>query len=253
VDSACCAWRRRRPARGRHVGRSVARGDARADSDVDCYLLVTDEEYARRQAAGQLAFDDSDLCDYPDGQAGGTVIDLQYLRDVAERGPEPARFVLLNARVVFSRVEGLAELLATIPVYPEHERQEKMESFYSQLAVHLAYLKLGEYSKNPYLLAETAVQLVLFGGRLILAHNRMLYPNRKWFMRELERAPEKPAGIMELARTLLTQPSIAHAEAFYDAIVKFRDWPQPREGRGTRFRRDSEQHWRIGRPPLADL
>src|SRR5437879_12830929 len=49
-----------------------------------------------------------------------------------------------------------------------------MKSFVSQLPVHLAYLELGEYSGNAWLLAETAVELVLFGGRLILAHNRIL-------------------------------------------------------------------------------
>lgn len=231
---------------------SVARGEARADSDVDFYLLVTDAAYAVRQAAGRLWVDADDLCDEPGGHAGGRVLDLAYLRDVAARGPEPARFAFVGATPIFSRLPRLAEQLAPIARYPEHERTEKLASFASQLPVHLSYLELGEYSRNPYLLAQTAVELVLFGGRLILAHNRMLYPNRKWFMREFERAPDKPAGIVELARQLLAQPSIAVANVFCDQILGFQAWPQPPEGALARFQNDRELSWRHASASLAD-
>jgi hypothetical protein len=146
----------------------------------------------------------------------------------------------------------MADLLAPIARYPEHQRTEKMISFASQLPIHLSYLKLGEYSQNPYLLAQTAIELVLFGGRLILAHNRMLYPNRKWFLREFERAPAKPDGIIELAKQLLTRPTITHATTFSERILQFQDWPQPAEGMLARFQNDRELHWRAPGVPLAD-
>lgn len=231
---------------------SVARGDARADSDVDCYLVVTDEAYHARRAANQLTVDADDLCEYPHGHAGGRVLDLAYLHAVAARGPEPARFAFMHAIPALSRLPNIGELLAPIAVYPEHERTEKMISFASQLPVHLSYLELGEYSQNPYLLAQTAVELVLFGGRLILAHNRMLYPNRKWFLREFERAPEKPPGIIALARRLLQQPGIAVATTFCERILQFQPWPQPPEGVMARFQNDRELQWQHGGVPLAD-
>ena len=43
-----------------------------------------------------------------------------------------------------------------------------MESFASQLPVHFSYLELGEFSDNAYILNETAVQMALFGGRLLV-------------------------------------------------------------------------------------
>ena len=231
---------------------SVARGEAQAESDVDCYLVVTDEAYQMRHATNQLMVTADDLCNYPDGHAGGRVLNLAYLRDVAERGPEPARFAFLHAIPALTRLPNLDELLAPIAPYPEHERTEKMISFASQLPVHLSYLILGEYSQNPYLLAQTAVELVLFGGRLILAHNRMLYPNRKWFLREFERAPEKPPDIMAIAKDLLQQPSIAVATTFCERILQFQLWPQPPEGTLARFQNDRELQWQWGGVPLAD-
>jgi predicted nucleotidyltransferase len=231
---------------------SVARADARPESDVDCYVLVDDAAYQARRAANQLSINADDLCDYPNGQAGGRVIDLAYLHDVAARGPEPARFAFLQAIPAFTRLPHLADLLAPIAQYPEHQRIEKMISFASQLPVHLSYLELGEYSQNPYLLAQTAVEIVLFGGRLILAHNHMLYPNRKWFMREFARAPAKPDGIVELAEQLLIHPNIAHAATFCERILQFQPWPQPAEGALARFQHDRELHWREHGVPLAD-
>jgi hypothetical protein len=149
-------------------------------------------------------------------------------------------------------VPDLAALISRIPVYSERERTEKMIGFASQLPVHFAYMQLADYSQNPYLLAETAVELVLFGGRLLLAHNRILYPGRKWFMRQLECAPQKPAGLLALATDLLRHPGIAPAETFCAAIAAFNDWPQAPEGAMARFQRDRELLWRIGIPPLAD-
>ncbi len=231
---------------------SVARGEADAGSDIDCCVIATDEEYARRQAAHATGLSAGDLGADPGEHVGGSVANLQYLLDVAERGNEPSRFAFTRARIAFSRIPDLDRLLARIPVYPEQERTEKMESFYSQLPVHLSFIELGEYSDNPYLLAQCAVQMVLFGGRLILAHNRILYPNRKLFMREFARAPEKPEGIIEQADALLRRPGIANAYAFCDSIMGFRQWPQPAEGCWERFRRDSELNWWSSRPPVAD-
>jgi hypothetical protein len=231
---------------------SVARGDAGPGSDLDGYLVLTDAAYQARLAADIRAWSATELCDWPDGAAGGLIVDLGMLADLAERGPEPARYAFTGAFAPYSRVPKLDALLQQIPVYPEHERAEKLISFASQLPVHLAYLKLGEYSGNSYLLAETAVELVRFGGRLILAHNRMLYPSRKWFMRELARAPEQPPGLLDLAERLIQTPSIAHAQAFCDAVLSFAPWPQPPEGTMARFQRDRELHWRSGPAPLGE-
>lgn len=231
---------------------SVARGDPWEDSDIDAYLIVSDDEYARRRESGELGFSADVLCEPPCHEAGGTVVDKRFLLEAAAHGPEPTRFAFLKAIVAFSRLPKLDAVVRLIPVYQDGERREKMESFASQLPVHFSYLELGEYSDNAYILNETAVQIALFGGRLILAYNRMLYPNRKQFLRQLDLAPEKPAEMLALMDALLRRPSIANARAFYDAILGFADWPHPKEGAWERYARDSERHWLGGRAPVAD-
>ena len=231
---------------------SVAREDAREDSDVDFVLVATDDEYANRQAAKSLFYAADNFVDDTTQQAGGYIIDLTYLRDAAKHGDERTRFQFAKARIVFSRIAGLEQIIAKIATYPEHERIEKMKSFYSQLPLHFSFMELAEYSQNPYLLSEAAVALVLFGGRLILAHNRVLYPGRKWFMREFENAPDKPEGIIDLATQLLRQPGIANAKAFWDRIARHMDWPQPEEGIWQRIHEDNVWNWRYRRLSLAE-
>ena len=42
---------------------SVARGDERPDSDVDVYLVLTDDAYAAAARAGRIAYVSHDRCD----------------------------------------------------------------------------------------------------------------------------------------------------------------------------------------------
>jgi hypothetical protein len=203
-------------------------------------------------SANQFHYFNPDLCDYPGGYVDGKIVDLAFLVDVAEHGSEPARAAFVGAWIAYSRLPDLDELLRRIPVYPEHERQEKIRSFYAQLEALHWYVGEAEKRRDPYLMAHVVADLVLFGGRLILAHNRVLYPYHKWFVTVLSAAPAKPDNLIALAERLLAEPNKAHAEAFYDAVASFTDWDKPPEGWPVRFMHDSEWTWRNGRSPIAD-
>ena len=70
------------------IGGSVARGYARADSDVDFLIVATDEEFERRLAARDLFINRTDLCDYEGGFVDGKIIDLAFLEDLARLNVE---------------------------------------------------------------------------------------------------------------------------------------------------------------------
>jgi predicted nucleotidyltransferase len=231
---------------------SVARGTATPRSDIDLSFVVTSEELERRRSAAELSIDASDLGTWPNAHVGGGLIDVAFLRATAERGPEPARYAFVDARPLFTRNEEIPRLLRRIPVYQERERLEKMRSFVSQLPVHLSYLELGALSQNAWLLSQTAVELVFFAGRLVLAHDRILYGNRKQFMRQLADAPSKPPGMIEMAQALMAAPTIARAHELYDLVMAWRDWPVAPEGAWARYSRDRETNWVHGAPALAD-
>lgn len=234
------------------IGGSVARGWVRPDSDVDIVLIATDEEYARREAVESYHYFNPDLCDYPGGYVDGKIVNLDFLREAADHGSEPARAAFVGAFAAFNHAPEVDDLLKRIPVYPECEREEKIKAFYTQVLILNWYMGEAEKRGDPYLLNHAAGQLVLYGGRLILAHNRILYPYHKWFMRVLNGAPDKPAGFMELADSLLRQPSGERARAFTDCVSAFQDWGVSFPQAVVRFIKDAEWNWRGRRPPLAD-
>ncbi len=235
------------------VSGSIAKGLAQPNSDVDFMLLATDEEFARREAAHECAVTYFNFTDYAGGYADGKIVSRGFLDEVADHGSEPARWAFTGAYPVYSRVPDLADLLRRLVVYPEQERTAKIRSFYAQVLALKWFMSEAEKRDDPYLRMHAAADMVLFGGRLILAHNRMLYPFHKWFMTELARAPEKPDGLIDLARALLAEPTQAHTDAFADAVLNFTTWEAPPEGWPMRFMLDVEWTWRFGRPAIEDL
>lgn len=234
------------------VGGSIARGVERDDSDIDVVLVATDEEYAKREPGRNLHYYTTDFCDYPGGYIDGKIVDLQFLRDVADRGSDPARAAFVGAWIAYSRIPELADILSRTPVYPEHEHQERIRSFYAQVEAWRWYIGEAEKWDNRYLLMHATSQLILFGGRMILAHNRILYPYHKWFMHTLRDTPKKPDDFLALIDELLENPGKANADALCATLFSFQEWDKPPEGWPARFMEDSEWNWRDGKAPIAD-
>ena len=105
---------------------------------------------------------------------------------------------------------------------------------------------------NRYTMIRAASQLALFAGRLILAHNRRLFPYHKWFPRALESVPDKPSDFMNLFNDLLDDPSDAGATVLFERVRDFQDWGVSDLDAYTWFMTDVEWSWMSGRTPLED-
>ena len=231
---------------------SIARGTELPDSDVDLVLIASPEEYARRLQEGDFSYLDSDVCDYEGGYAEAKVVPLSYLEEVALRGNEPARAAFVRARILYSRVPDLELLLERVTAYPESLRIANLRSFCAQVMIWFWYIGEAERRSDRYLLLRAVSEFALFTGRLILAHNRILYPYHKWFVHELERAADKPDDLTEKLDHLLAEPGRDNATAVLAAVMNFRDWEQPSNGFAGQFMEDSEWHWRRGPAPVGD-
>ena len=235
------------------IGGSVARGYARPDSDVDFMIVTTDGEFARRDAADDLFINRRDLCDYDGGYVDGKVIDMAYLRDVAGFGNEPSRAAFQGAFTAFCHQREVEDLLPTIPVYPEQDRDRRIKAFYSMAFIQNWLMAEAKRHDNPYTVLRAASQLALYASRLILAHNRVLYPYHKWLMRALKEAPDKPDGLIASLTALYTAPSTETAGQLFDGIRLFRDWGVQDIQAFLWFMREVEWGWRSGAPSLEDL
>lgn len=235
------------------LGGSIAHGFAQASSDVDIMIVVAPEEFQRRAEQGELAFFSRELCTYPEGYVDGKYISEAFLNQVAERGSEPARFAFKDSQILFSQIADLAQQIERIARYPVEEKFERICRFNAQFEAWHWYMEEGEKKANDYLKGIASHKLILFGSRMILAHNELLYPYHKWLLAVLARAADQPAGLAEAIQTFSRQPTLAHANSFYQLIKGFRTWESDPIPWPNRFMRDSELNWLYGPTPVDDL
>jgi hypothetical protein len=234
------------------IGGSIAKGFASEASDVDIMLVATEEEFQKRTTTDDLLYFTRDFCDYPDGYVDGKVIDIAFMREVAEIGSETARSAFVGVTVAFCHDPVIPELIAQITAYPEHQREEKMKAFYSQVLLLNWFVSEAEKRSDLYLMSFAVSSLALYSARLILAYNRILFPFHKWLMKTVANAPEKPAEYSQLVDTLLKTPNVENAQRLSDCMTRFHDWGVSFPEAVVRFMKDTEWNWRSGFPPLSD-
>ncbi|HEX9330475.1 MAG TPA: nucleotidyltransferase domain-containing protein [Anaerolineales bacterium] len=232
---------------------SIAHGFQSATSDVDLMIFVSEEDYQKRFQTEQLTFFSRELCTYEGGYVDGKYISLSFVKQVLEKGSEPARFAFEGSRVLFSKIEGFEEDICKIVEYPIAEKAERIKRFYAQLEAWHWYCGEALRKENQYLLGTAVSKMILFGGRLILAQNEMLYPYHKWFLKVLEQAKDKPSDLMTCIQTLIESPTMENIEAFYEKIKTFQSWNGNPYGWGAQFMLDSELNWMDGKTPVDDL
>lgn len=234
------------------IGGSVARGFARDDSDVDFMIVATDQEFETRRARGDLFINRTDLCDYEGGYVDGKIISRGFLDDVAARGNEPSRAAFEGAFTAYSQDADVSPLLERIATYPASGHEERIRAFYSMAFIQHWLFQEAARHGNRYTMLRAASQLSLFTGRLILAHNRRLFPYHKWLPRTLELVPDKPAELMQHFNALLDEPSAEHATALFELVRDFRDWGVSDLDAYTWFMTDVEWSWMTDKTPIED-
>lgn len=232
---------------------SIAHGFCAADSDVDVMIVVSDADHAARVRDVRTSFFSRELCTYDAGYVDGKYISTGLLREVVAKGSEPARFAFLDARVIFSRDPALPALVAEAARYPALGKAERIRRFQAQVEAWRWYSNEALKKRNLPLLRTAVAKLTLFGGRIVLAHNELLYPYHKWFLRVLASAPEKPPELLEQIEALARTPDADQVERFTSSIREFRGWEIDAIGWGARFMLDSELNWLHGAAPIDDL
>jgi hypothetical protein len=252
IDRLADAYRDDPEFLGLIIGGSIAKGFARDDSDVDFMIIATDEAFERRLAQLDLFINRRDLCAYEGGFVDGKIINLAFLEDVAKKGNEPSRAAFEGAFIAYSHVPDLETLVQHIATYPEAGHEERVKAFYSMAFIQHWLMHEAERHGNRYTMTRAASQLALFSGRLMLAHNRRLFPYHKWLPKTLESLPDKPDNFLEHFDKLLSEPNGDNASALFESVRNFSDWGVSDLDAYTWFMTDVEWSWMSGTTPIED-
>ena len=91
-------------------------------------------------------------------------------------------------------------------------------------------------------MATAVSRVVLFGGRMLLAHNALLYPFHKWFASRSRDRPRQARGDRRADASRSTAaPSAAGADRVAEAVLGFRDSERGDVSWANRFLADTEQ------------
>jgi hypothetical protein len=224
---------------------SVGRGTERADSDIDLYLIVTDEAWQAAWDAQRLMFTDIEGITYEGGYYDVKLATLSYLDDAADRGDDSVRASLAGSSIAFSRVGDLEARVARASTPPNDQWEARMASFLAQVRLHGDYfLKNGERSGDAMLIHHAAVHTALAASRALLALNRVVYPGPKSLTDAVAGIPRKPDGWQQLIDDLLAHPTAENGDAVIRCLERFHDWPLAADRTLSTFILDNELAWR---------
>ncbi|MFF1571470.1 nucleotidyltransferase domain-containing protein [Leifsonia sp. NPDC058292] len=227
------------------VSGSLARGTERPDSDVDLYVVVTEERWNEAYAERRLMYTEDDGIGYPGGYFDIKLATLSYLDDAAERGDDPVRDSFASARVVFTRIDDLADRIARIGAASDDDWSARVSSFIAQARLHGGYfLKQAAESGDALLLHHAAVHLATSTARALLALNRVRFAGPKYLTKLVAALDDKPAGIDALLVDLVSHPTPATADAVLASLETFTGDLLPREETLSTFVLDNELAWR---------
>lgn len=233
-------------------GGSIAHGYSTERSDIDVLIVVTEEEYARRAAEGEITYYNGELATYEGGYIDGKFISRSFIQKVAQKGSEPARFAFCDAAVVYDRTGLLPGLVARAGRYPIERRASSVRRFLAQVEGWAWYFEQGAEKESRYLMGYAGYKVILFAARLLFAVNARLYPYHKWMFRALESLPDRPEGLISLLRAEAEGPTpggIARIAALSrEAAGEF-----AAEGWGNDFVRDVELTWLDGEASVEEM
>ena len=118
---------------------SVAKGTERADSDLDCAVVLSEEEYKKKEKNNVTTETIDGLCTYEGGYFDVKYMTKEYLKDLAKKGSEPARNTFTKARILLCNDAEIEDILKHIPVFQKQEKEEKLLSFYSDFWLNYYY------------------------------------------------------------------------------------------------------------------
>jgi len=200
---------------------SIVRKDAREDSDIDLYLVIKDDEFDRVNKTKSFFYGTWDPNEFFGIEIDGKIIGMQFLRDAVMHASDTTRVSFQNAYAAFSYSKEVDELIKKIHVYPKWEHEKRIKAFYAYVK-HYRYIGENAFKQgNDFLSMNCVMELVFFAGRLVLAHNHILFPCHKALFKAVKKCKDVPDNFIEMSHHLLKNISLENMINYYEKVIEF--------------------------------
>jgi len=114
---------------------SLACGKERSDSDVDCYLVHTDDAFGEVKRKKTFFYGTWNPEEFFGVSIDGKIVSMDFLRKAVTDASEPTRASFIDAYALFSRNPDIDSLIRQIAVYPDHDQFRRARAFYSYVKI----------------------------------------------------------------------------------------------------------------------
>lgn len=234
-------------------GGSVAKGCERADSDLDAMVVITDEAYEKRQQENRTAETIGGYCTYEGGYFDIKYMTKQFLKDVAERGSEPARNAFVKAVVLFTKDSEIPLLVSRIPIFQKGEKDEKMLSFYADFWLNYYYFLKG-CPVDGYMRLHAVNEVIYSIYRMTLQEHEVLFPSNRRLEEFVSNLSEDTARLAVLGKTAAETQDMKALDEFVSCFMSLTKYEIPTDIGSilSRYTVDFEQWWRVPRPNINE-
>ena len=232
---------------------SVAKGKERADSDLDCAVVLSEEEYAEKEKRNVTTETVDGYCTYEGGYFDIKYMTKKYLKELAEKGSEPARNTFTKARILFCNDAEIEDLLPRIPVFQKKEKEEKLLSFYSDFWLNYYYY-FKSCPIDGYMKMRTIAEIIYSLYRMILQENEILFDCNRRLEKQVESISDETAELVRLGRRLEVSQGEQDADGFVKKFLEITSYVPPKDMGVvlTRYAKDFQEWWREPRPNINE-
>lgn len=234
------------------LGGSIAHGFSTPISDVDIMITISEDERKELSETIGVSYYNGDIACYEGGYVDGKYLSREFIKQVAIKGSEPARFAFCDAVVVYDKLGGLEDLVKQAGCYQDDDNAQKIKRFLAQVEGWSWYYEQGCEKDSDYLRGIGTYKAVMFAGRLLLAVNKVLYPYHKWMFRAMKECKIKPDGYVELVEKITKK---ATTEDMKRLLVMCRELAGDNAADGWcgEFVRDVELTWLTGEACVDEI
>lgn len=192
---------------------SVARGTARADSDIDVYRVVDDTAFGLALTDGAVSWIEPCPRSWPGGYIDVKLVGPGLLHRAVDESDDPFRASLVGARVVHDAIGELPSLIARIAASTPERFDALARSFTDQFGLFAGYfLPHAEERRDPIAQRYAASRAALAAARVVLANDRVLFRGMKYQREQVGAAASGGADVVAALELLVRSASAAAAE-----------------------------------------
>ena len=209
-------------------GGSVAKGCERPDSDLDCMVVLSEEDYAKREREHTTAETIGGLCTYEGGYFDVKYMAKSFLQDAADHGSKPARNAFDKAQVLFTRDSEIPEIVSHIAVFQREEKADKLLSFFADLWLNYYYF-LKSCPLDGYMRLHAVNEVIYSVYRITLQEQEILFPSNRRLQEFVAAVSSEAKRLTDLGDRLAQTQQVEDADAFVNYFYQITSCEIPKD------------------------